>query len=76
MTFLEVSGVTRRPIATVSSGRGTLAFTPAPGGDLRHIVAQFTLDGIRTETCTVASFSPPSSRLKRPSQLCVVARAP
>jgi hypothetical protein len=69
VTFLEVSGVTQRPIGTVSGGRGTLAFTPAPGNDVRHIVAQFTLDGIRAETRTVASFKPPSSHLGRPSHL-------
>ncbi len=75
VTFLEVSGVARRPIGTVSGGRGTLAFTPAPGSDLRHVVAQFTLDGIRAETRTVASFRPPSSRLGRPSHLRVRRRA-
>ena len=75
VTFLEVSGVTRRPIGTVSGGRGTLAFTPAPGSDVRHIVAQFTLDGIRAETRTVASFRPPSSRLGRPAHLRVRRRA-
>ena len=71
VTFVEVSGVARRPIGTVSGGRGALSFTPAPGADLRHIVAQFSLDGIRTETKTVASFRPPSARLSRPGHLRV-----
>ena len=66
MSFVEVSGVTRRPIGTVNGGgRGTLRFTPAPGSDVRHIEAQFTLDGIRAETRTVASFRPPPARLGR-----------
>ena len=60
-----------RPIGTVSGGRGTLSFTPAPGKDLRHVVAQFSLDGIRTETKTVASFRPPSPFLARPGHLRV-----
>jgi hypothetical protein len=75
VTFVEVSGVTQRPIGTVSDRRGTLAFTPAPGTDVRHIVAQFTLDGIRAETRTVASFKPPSPRLGRPAHLRVRRRA-
>jgi hypothetical protein len=76
VTFVEVSGVTRRPIGTVSGGgRGTLHFTPAPGSDVRHIEAQFTLDGIRAETRTVASFRPPPTRLGRPAHLRVRRRA-
>ena len=71
VTFVEVSGVARRPIGTVSGGRGRLSFTPAPGSDLRHVVAEFTLDGIRTETRTVASFRPPPARLARPAHLRV-----
>ncbi len=73
--FVEVSGSLRKPIGTVSGGRGTLAFSPAPGSDVRHIEAQFTLDGIRAETLTVASFRPPSPRLGRPAHLRVRRRA-
>ncbi len=73
--FVEVSGSLRKPIGTVSGGRGRLAFSPAPGSDVRHIEAQFTLDGIRAETLTVASFRPPSPRLSRPAHLRVRRRA-
>jgi hypothetical protein len=73
--LVEVSGSLRKPIGTVSGGRGKLAFSPAPGSDVRHIEAQFTLDGIRAETRTVASFRPPSSRLARPLHLRVRRRA-
>jgi hypothetical protein len=73
--FVEVSGSLRKPIGTATGGRGTLAFSPAPGSDVRHIEAQFTLDGIRAETLTVASFRPPSSRLGRPAHLRVHRRA-
>ena len=73
--FVEVSGSLRKPIGTVTGGRGTLAFSPAPGSDVRHIEAQFTLDGIRAETRTVASFRPPSAHLARPAHLRVRRRA-
>ncbi len=69
--FVEVSGSLRKPIGTVTGGRGTLVFSPAPGGDVRHIEAQFTLAGIRAETRTVASFRPPSPYLARPAHLRV-----
>jgi hypothetical protein len=76
VSFVEVSGVTRRPIGTVSGGgRGTLRFMPAPGSDVRHVEAQFTLDGVRAETRTVASFRPPPARLGRPAHLRVRRRA-
>jgi hypothetical protein len=71
VTFVEVSGVARRPIGTVSGPRGSLRFTPAPGQDRRTVIAQFTLDGIRAETRTVARFSPPAASLARPTHLQV-----
>jgi len=73
--FVEVAGSLRKPIGTVTGGRGSLVFSPAPGSDARHIEAQFTLDGIRAETRTVASFTPPSAHLARPAQLRVRRRA-
>ena len=73
--FVEVAGSLRKPIGTVTGGRGSLAFSPAPGSDIRHIEAQFTLEGIRAETRTVASFTPPSAHLARPAHLRVKRRA-
>jgi hypothetical protein len=67
--FVEVAGGARKSIGTVSGGRGSLRVSPAPGSDLRHVEAQFTLAGIRAETRTVASFRPPSARLARPRHL-------
>lgn len=71
VTFVETGPDGNRPIATVTGGRGTLPFSPAPGGGRRHIVAQFQLDGNDAETKTVASFSPPSRHLGRPAHLRV-----
>ena len=73
--FVEVAGSLRKPIGTVSGGRGALAFSPAPGSDRRRIEAQFTLDGIRAETLMVASFKPPSAHLLGPAHLRVRRRA-
>ena len=71
MTFVEISPEGNRPLGTVRGGKGTLTFAPAPGGGRRQIEAQFELDGVRAETRTVASFSPPSVHLGRPSRLAV-----
>ena len=66
VTFVEVAAAGKRTIGTVTGGRGTLRFTPAPGTDRRRIEAQFELAGIGTETRTVAAFTPPSPRLGKP----------
>lgn len=71
VTFVEVAAAGKRPIGTVTGGRGTLTFSPAPGTDTRHIEAQFELLGIGAETKTVATFKPPSPRLGKPSRLTV-----
>jgi hypothetical protein len=75
VTFVEVAAAGKRPIGTVTGGRGTLTFSPAPGTDTRHVEAQFELLGIGAETKTVATFRPPSARLGRPSHLSVRRRA-
>ncbi len=75
VTFVEVAGGAKRPIGTVTGGRGRLRFTPAPGTDRRRIEAQFELVGIGAETKTVAAFTPPSPRLDRPTRLSVRRRA-
>jgi hypothetical protein len=73
VTFIEVAGQDRRPIGTVNGGgRGTLPFSPAPGGGPRTIEAQFELDGLPAERKVVARFSPPSARLGRPGGLRIV----
>jgi hypothetical protein len=71
VTFVEVADSGKRPLGTVTGGRGTLTFTPAPGSDRRRIEAQFELAGIGAETKTVAAFTPPSARLGRPTRLTV-----
>jgi hypothetical protein len=70
VTFVE-TGPEGGPIGTVSGGRGTLSFAPAPGHLPRQIEAQFQLDGIGAETRKVASFTPPSPRLGRPARVLV-----
>lgn len=71
VTFLESSAGGDRPIGTVTGGRGTLSFTPAPGPGTRRIVAQFELEGIGAERTVVARFRPPSARLGRPARVTV-----
>ena len=66
VTFVEVAAGGKRPLGTVTGGKGTLTFSPAPGTDTRRIEAQFELLGIGAETTTVATFRPPSQRLGRP----------
>ena len=75
VTFVETSPEGNRPLGTVRGGKGTLTFAPAPGGGRRQIEAQFELDGVRAETRTVASFSPPSVHLGRPSRVASTAAA-
>ena len=71
VTFVETGPDGNRPIATVRGGRGTVAFTPAPGRGPRSVQAQFELAGVRAETKTVARFTPPSARLGRPVRVRV-----
>jgi hypothetical protein len=66
VTFTEVDHGVSRQIGTVGSGRGRLAFRPAPGRGARTIVAEFELAGLPAERLTVAHFSPPSPILGRP----------
>lgn len=71
VTFVEQGASAARPIATVTGGRGTLHFTPAPGIGSRTIMARFTLAGLPAENITVAHFAPPSPRLARPAAVRV-----
>jgi streptogramin lyase len=71
VTFVETGPGGDRLIGTVSGGRGTLSFAPAPGPSPRRVEAQFELAGIGAETRTVASFTPPSTRLGRPARVLV-----
>jgi virginiamycin B lyase len=71
VTFVETGSGGERPIATITGGRGTRSFSPAPGTGKRHIEAQFELNGIGSETKTVATFTPPSARLGRPAHVRV-----
>lgn len=71
VTFVETGPDGNRPIATVRGGRGTVAFTPAPGRGMRRVEAQFELAGVRAETRTIAHFAPPSTRLGRPARVRV-----
>ncbi|MEA2422324.1 MAG: hypothetical protein QOF55_1423, partial [Thermoleophilaceae bacterium] len=71
VTFVDSGPGGSGPIGTVSGGRGTLSFAPAPGDSPRQIEAQFQLDGMGAETKTVASFTPPSTRLGRPARVIV-----
>jgi len=75
VTFVEVAAAGKRPLGTVTGGKGTLTFSPAPGTDTRRIEAQFELLGIGAETTTVATFRPPSQRLGRPSRVTVHRRS-
>jgi len=75
VTFVESGPGGHRPIGTITGGRGTPAFSPAPGTGRRRIEAQFQLAGIGAETKTVATFTPPSTRLARPTHLTVRRRA-
>ena len=75
VTFVEVGPGGKRPIGTVTGGRGTLRFSPAPGTGRRQIEAQFELLEIGAETMTVASFTPPAARLGRPARVTVRRRA-
>ena len=75
VTFVEVAAGGKRPLGTVTGGKGTLTVSPAPGADTRRIEAQFELLGIGAETTTVATFRPPSQRLGRPSRVTVSRRS-
>ena len=74
VTFVEVGLGGRRVIKTVTGGRGSVTFTPAPGRGQRRIEAQFSLAGLRAETVTVARFTPPAPGLSRPAHVRVVRR--
>lgn len=71
VTFVETAPGGSRSIGTVSGGRGTLAFSPAPGGGRRRVSAKFELAGLPAETLDVARFTPPSTRLGRPKSVKV-----
>ena len=71
VTFVESGAEGKRTLATVTGGRGSLRFSPAPGRGRRRIEAQFELAGLPAERVTVARFSPPSPRLSRPRRLQV-----
>jgi streptogramin lyase len=75
VTFVDSGPGADHPIGTITGGRGTLAFSPAPETGRRRIEAQFELAGIGAETKTVATFTPPSTRLSRPTHLTVRRRA-
>lgn len=75
VTFVESGPGGDHPIGTISGGRGTLAFSPAPATGRRRIEAHFELAGVGAETKTVATFTPPSVRLGRPLHLTVRRRA-
>jgi hypothetical protein len=75
VTFVETGPGGDHPIGTITGGRGTLSFSPAPATGRRHIEAQFELAGVGAETKTVATFTPPSVRLGRPTHLTVRRRA-
>ena len=69
VAFIESGREGKRTIGTVSGGRGSLRFSPAPGRGRRRILAQFELAGMPAERLTVASFTPPSPRLARPARV-------
>ena len=71
VTFVEVAAGGQAHDRTVTGGRGTLRFTPAPGTDRRRIEAHSSSLGIGAETKTVAAFTPPSPRLGRPARVIV-----
>jgi hypothetical protein len=72
VNFLEVTrGGGVRSIGTVTGGKGSLHFSPAPGLGRRTIVAQFQLSGLPAERITAARFSPPSPRLGKVGRLAV-----
>ena len=74
VTFVETGPEGSRAIGTTTGGRGTLSFTPAPGRGKRKVEAQFELAGIPAERLTVATFTPPSPRLGRPTRVRVSRR--
>ena len=73
VTFSEVGrNGGMKPIGIVTGGgKGTLRFSPAPGGGVRTIQAQFELDGIPAETRTVTRFNPAPPALAKPRGLRV-----
>ncbi len=73
VTFVELTaGGGARTIGVVAGGgRGALRFRPAPGTGTRRVVANFELAGLPAESRTVARFTPPSPRLRRPGGLRV-----
>ena len=67
VTFYDVSPAgARKAIGTVTSGKGRIGFTPAPGGGAHRILAAFELDGIAAEEKTVTRFTPPPATLPTP----------
>jgi hypothetical protein len=75
VNFVEVAARGKRPLCTVSGGRGKLDFTLPPGSDRRRTEAQFELAGIGAETRTAAAFSAPSPHLGKPGRATVRRRA-
>ncbi len=72
VTFYDVSPTgARKAIGTATSGKGTIRFTPAPGGGAHKILAAFELDGIAAEEKTVGRFTPPPATLPTPNGLKV-----
>jgi hypothetical protein len=75
VSFQEVepggSGSGRTIGVTSRGGKGKIRFTTAPGRSRRRIVAQFSLAGMNAERKTVASFRPPSLRLRKPRRVRV-----
>jgi hypothetical protein len=72
VAFSDVSAGDSHVIGTINGGgRGTIAFTAAPGRSARKIVAQFSLNGLAAETKTVTRFTPVSAALGAPRRLTV-----
>jgi len=70
VTFRDVTGGNAgKVLRTVSGGRGTIRWSPAPGRAAHTVVASFTLDGIPAEERAVARFTPPPPTLGKPSRL-------
>ncbi|UUY03910.1 hypothetical protein LRS13_25220 [Svornostia abyssi] len=70
VTFVEVDGVERRVIGTVTGGgQGTLRYETTPGTSPRRIEAQFELAGLPAEEKVVARTTPPSLRLAAPGDV-------
>ena len=73
VTFVDIdpSGAANEIKTINGGGRGSFAFNPKPGKQIRRIEARIELDGVPAETLPIARYKPPSPVFPRPAGLKV-----